>query len=138
MTIITKKTPLHIPSMDTFLSDRKFFEITIPPRINLQAYRDDEESWWRIIPVIDCTNVHLIFHDIIKQASYDSNLTLLEISLLERTNREKFKIQHLFNLLEDYQEKKRKEKNVQKRRGDEISKDTPKKALANSILAFEK
>lgn len=36
MTIITKKTPLHIPSMDTFLSDRKFFEITIPPRINLK------------------------------------------------------------------------------------------------------
>lgn len=42
MTIITKKTPLHIPSMDTFLSDKKFFEITIPPRINLQAYRDDD------------------------------------------------------------------------------------------------
>lgn len=85
MTMITKKTPLHIPSMDTFLSDKKFFEITIPPRINLQAYRDDEELW-RIIPVIDCTNVHLIFRNIIKQASYDSNLTLLEISLLERTN----------------------------------------------------
>lgn len=108
MTIITKKTPLHIPSMDTFLSDKKFFEITIPPRINLQAYRDDEESWWRIIPVIDCTNVHLIFHNIIKQASYDSNLTLLEISLSRIVRNSKFNICLIFwKIIKKRKEKKR-------------------------------